>query len=52
MRKYRKFTWVGNRIEPEDMAKLHHMSKQVKKPITILIRESVKEYLAKGEKHE
>jgi hypothetical protein len=50
MRKYRKFSWIGNRIDDSDMALLHHISKRIKKPITILIRESVKEYLAKGEK--
>lgn len=52
MRKYRKFTWVGNRIEPEDMTKLHHISKKSKIPITHLVRDAISEYLAKGEKHE
>ena len=47
----RKYNWVGNKIDPEDMEKLHHMSKSVKKPITLLVREAVKDYLAGG-KHE
>lgn len=47
----KKYNWVGNKIDPEDMSKLHHISKRVKKPITLLVCEAVKEYLA-GEKHE
>ena len=47
----KKYNWVGNKIDPEDMTKLHDLSKKVKKPITMLIREAVKEYLAGG-KHE
>jgi predicted DNA-binding protein len=43
----KKYNWIGNRVEPEDMAKLHHLSKKIKKPITILVREAVQEYLAK-----
>lgn len=46
MRKYRKYTWVGNKIVPEDVAKLHHLSIQVKKPITSLVRDAVSQYLA------
>jgi hypothetical protein len=51
MRKYRRYTWVGNKITPEDMLKLHNLSKQVKKPITSLVRDAVSQYLV-GEKHE
>lgn len=47
MKKYRKYTWIGNRVEPEDMAKLHHISKSTKKPITILVRDAIAEYLEK-----
>ena len=44
-----KYSWVGNKIDPSDMEKLHHISKQCKKPITHLVRDAVKNYLA-GEK--
>ncbi|MFZ3166414.1 MAG: hypothetical protein WA130_02280 [Candidatus Methanoperedens sp.] len=47
----RRYNWIGNRIDASDMARLHHLSKQVKKPITILVKEAVNLYLA-GEKHE
>ncbi len=42
----KKYDWIGNQINPEDMEKLHHLSKQCKKPITHLVRDAVKEYLA------
>ena len=43
----KKYNWVGNRIEESDMTKLYHISKECKKPITCLVRDAVKEYLAK-----
>ncbi len=48
----KRYNWVGNKIDPEDMTKLHNLSKQCKKPITLLVKEAVVEYLAKGEKHD
>ena len=44
----KRYNWIGNRVDEEDMTKLHDISKKVKKPITILIREAVKAYLAGG----
>ena len=42
----KKYDWVGNKIDSSDMEKLHRLSKQCKKPITHLVREAVKQYLA------
>ncbi len=47
----KKYNWIGNRVDAEDMKKLHNLSKKCKKPITLLVKEAVKEYLAGG-KHE
>jgi predicted DNA-binding protein len=47
----KKYSWIGNRVDAEDMEKLHHLSKKVKKPITFLVRDAVKAYLTGG-KHE
>ena len=47
----KRYNWIGNRVDAEDMTKLHNLSKKVKKPITFLVREAVKNYLA-GEKNE
>ncbi len=44
---YRKYTWIGNKIDDADMKKLYQIKQKTKKPITILIREAVKEYLEK-----
>jgi hypothetical protein len=41
----KKYNWVGNKIDPSDMERLHYLSKQCKKPITQLVREAVKQYL-------
>ncbi len=47
----KRYNWIGNRVDAEDMSKLHNLSKSVKKPITLLVREAIKEYLTGG-KHE
>lgn len=47
----KRYNWIGNRVDAEDMTKLHDLSKKCKKPITLLVKEAVKIYLA-GEKNE
>jgi hypothetical protein len=51
---YKKYTWVGNRISDEDMAKLYQLKEKTKKPITLMVAEAVSLYLKKkcGEKNE
>lgn len=44
--KYPKYTWAVNRIAPEDMARLYHMKQATKKPITQIVSEAVKAYIA------
>lgn len=46
----KRYNWIGNRVDAEDMKKLHSLSKECKKPITMLVKEAIKEYLVKGEK--
>lgn len=46
---YRKYNWVGNQISDDDMGKLYRMKKKTKRPITALVAEAVKEYVAKSE---
>lgn len=45
---YRKYTWAGNKINPEHMAKLHEIKETTGKPITQMVAEAVKEYVSKG----
>jgi hypothetical protein len=45
-----KYNWVGNRIKEEDMAKLHQLKQETKKPITFMVAEAVSEYLVNVEK--
>ncbi len=47
----KKYNWIGNRVDAEDMSKMHDLSKKSKKPITLLVKEAIKEYLTGG-KHE
>ena len=49
---YRKFTWVGNQISAEDMAKLYQLKKARRIPITKLIAAAIKEFIEKIEKEE
>mgnify|MGYP001234839712 CR=1 FL=1 len=49
MNKYPKYTWVGNRIAKEDMERLYHMKQATRKPITMLVSEAVKAYVAQQE---
>lgn len=47
MRKYNKYTWVGNRIKAEDMAQLYYIKEKNKSPITELVAIAVAEYVQK-----
>ena len=42
---YRRYTWVGNRIDPETMARLYRIRKITGKPITIQVAEAVRRYV-------
>jgi len=42
---YPKYTWVGNRIDPEDMKKMHKVKKSKKIPITQQVAEAVSLYV-------
>jgi predicted DNA-binding protein len=44
----KKYNWIGNQVQKDDMTKLYHLSKKTGKPITILVKEAVQEYLAKN----
>lgn len=46
---YPKYTWVGNRISAEDMTRLYLLKQKTKKPITLLVADAVKAYIAKHE---
>jgi hypothetical protein len=41
---YRRYTWVGNRIDPGVMAKMYHIRKITGKPITVQVAEAVRIY--------
>jgi hypothetical protein len=41
---YRRYTWVGNRIDPGVMAKMYHIRKTTGKPITVQVAEAVRIY--------
>jgi hypothetical protein len=40
----RRYTWVGNRIDPDVMAKMYHIRKTTGKPITVQVAEAVRTY--------
>ncbi len=42
---YRKYTWIGNKISSEDMAKLHQIKLQTGRKITEQVAEAIREYL-------
>lgn len=44
---YPKYTWVGNRISNEDMERLYRLKQTIRKPITIMVAEAVREYVIK-----
>lgn len=45
---YKKYTWAGNKINPDDMAKLHALKEQTGKPITEMVAEAIKDYVIRG----
>ena len=45
IKNYVKYTWVGNKISRDDMAKLYFLKKDNKKPITLMVAEAVAEYV-------
>jgi hypothetical protein len=46
---YRKYNWIGNQISDDDMGKLYRIKKKTKRPITELVADAVREYVAKAE---
>lgn len=46
---YRKFSWVGNQIDDEDMTKLYQMKKARRVPITKLVAIAIKEFIERTE---
>ncbi len=50
---YRKYAWVGNKIDDGDMRELHELKIKTKIPITEMVAEAVKDYLTrKGVRHD
>lgn len=49
---YKKYGWVGNRIDDEDMRKLYKIKEKYGVPITEMVAEAVKEYIAKRKYNE
>lgn len=43
--RYRKFTWVGNQISSDDMARLYKLKQKTKRPIASLVAEAVSRYV-------
>ncbi len=46
---YRKYSWVGSKISDDDMEKLYRIKEKTKKPITEIVAEAIKEYLARSD---
>lgn len=47
---FKKYNWVGNRIDDNDMCLLHERKEKEGKPITEQVAEAVKEYITKHNK--
>ncbi len=45
---YKKYNWIGNKIDAKDMSSLYQIKKKTKKPITELVAEAVREYVIKA----
>uniref|UniRef100_A0A6M3IFV8 Uncharacterized protein n=1 Tax=viral metagenome TaxID=1070528 RepID=A0A6M3IFV8_9ZZZZ len=45
--RYKKYNWVGNKIDDNDMCILHDIKERGGKPITEQVAEAVKEYVTK-----
>ena len=50
MSKYPKYSWVGNRITDRQMARMVKIREKTKKPLTIIVREALDEYLKRRPK--
>ncbi|OGH04296.1 MAG: hypothetical protein A2W22_02400 [Candidatus Levybacteria bacterium RBG_16_35_11] len=46
---YRKYSWASSKISDDDMAKMYRIKKKTKKPITEMVAEAIKEYLARSD---
>lgn len=44
---FKKYNWVGNKIDDNDMCIMHDIKEKDKKPITEQVAEAVKEYITK-----
>jgi len=44
---YPRYAWVGNQISEADMRRLYQMKLKSKRPITEMVAEAVKKYVAK-----
>jgi len=44
---YTKYAWIGNKITSEQMAALVVVREQSRKPLALLVKEAVGEYLKK-----
>jgi len=49
---YVKYGWAANQIDDKDMARLYHIKKATRKPITTMVSEAVKLYLSNQNKTE
>lgn len=47
---FKKYNWVGNRIDDNDMCIFHEWKETEGKPITEQVAEAVKEYIARKNK--
>ncbi len=45
--KYKKYSWIGNKVKTEDMYELYMNKQKTKKPITVQVAEAVKDYVNK-----
>lgn len=48
MRFYRRYNWVGNKINHDDMALMHQIKQEKGIPITKQVAEAVKEYVIRN----
>lgn len=47
MGRYPKYSWIGNRLRDDQMEKMVKIREKTKKPLTIIVREALDEYLKK-----
>lgn len=43
----KKYGWAANKIDDEDMKKLYQMKEETNKRITDMVKDAVKEYIAR-----